>query len=157
MYGLPPPPRASQRLFPSRCNPQVRHINAIDLSIIHEVGETCHRCSRACVAAIILLLPRLLSIAANNLDLLSLHRILVVELEVDIFDEERPHFIAKSVRIQMTLPAPFCQPWPLQSPPILAPTLKFKRAFTLSASTSVIDLSKVAMTFMAVWGSIRPE
>ena len=36
-------------------------------------------------------------------------------------------------------------------------TLKFNLALTLSANTSVIDLSKAEMTFMAVWGSRRPE
>ena len=38
----------------------------------------------------------------------------------------------------------------------MASTLKFMRAFTFSASTSVMDLSKVEMTFIAVWGSMRP-
>ena len=36
-------------------------------------------------------------------------------------------------------------------------TLKTSRAFTLSAKTSVIDLSKAEITFIAVWGSSRPE
>lgn len=38
-----------------------------------------------------------------------------------------------------------------------ARTLKLRRVFTLSASTSVMDLSKVAMTFIASCGSMRPE
>ena len=50
-----------------------------------------------------LLLPRLLRIAAYNLDLLRRDVILVVELEVDILDEERPDFVAEAVGVQMTL------------------------------------------------------
>ena len=50
-----------------------------------------------------LLLPRLLRIAAHNLDLLRRDVILVVELEVDILDEERPDFVAEAVGVQMTL------------------------------------------------------
>lgn len=50
-----------------------------------------------------LLLPRLLRIAAHNLDLLRRDIVLIVELEVDVFDKERPDFVAEAVCIQMTL------------------------------------------------------
>ena len=50
-----------------------------------------------------LLIPRLLRVAAHNLDLLRRDIVLVVELEVDILDEERPDFVAEAVGIQMTL------------------------------------------------------
>ena len=50
-----------------------------------------------------LLLPWLLRIAAHNLDLVRRDIVLVVELEVDILDEERPDFVAEAVGIQMTL------------------------------------------------------
>jgi len=50
-----------------------------------------------------LLLSGLLCIAAHDLDLLGLDITLIVELEVDILDEERPDFVAEAVGIQMTL------------------------------------------------------
>ena len=50
-----------------------------------------------------LLLPRLFRIAAHNLNLLRGDVVLIVQLEVDILDEERPDFVAEAVRIQMTL------------------------------------------------------
>ena len=57
-----------------------------------------------------LLLPRLLRITAHDLDLLRRDIVLVVELEIDIFDEERPDFVAEAVGIQMTLFVTSCQP-----------------------------------------------
>lgn len=50
-----------------------------------------------------LLLPRLLRIAAHDLDLLSRDIVLIVQLEIDIFDKEGPDFVAEAVGIQMTL------------------------------------------------------
>ena len=50
-----------------------------------------------------LLLPRLLRIAAHDLDLLRRDIVLIVELEVDVFDEERPDLVAEAVGIQMAL------------------------------------------------------
>ena len=50
-----------------------------------------------------LLLPRLLRIAAHNLNLLRRDIVLIVQLEIDILDKERPDLVAKPVRIQMTL------------------------------------------------------
>jgi len=50
-----------------------------------------------------LLLSRLLRIAAHDLDLVRLNSILIVELKVNVFDQERPDFIAKAVGIQMAL------------------------------------------------------
>ena len=96
-----------------------------------------------------LLLPGLFRIAAHDLDLLRCDIVLIVELEVDIFDEKRPDFVAEAVSIQVAL-----RNLPLVIVPVKkaagAATLKFMRALTFSANTSVMDLSKVAMTFMAV-------
>ena len=50
-----------------------------------------------------LLLPRLLRIAAHNLDLLRRDIILIVELEIDVLDKKRPDFVAETVGIQMAL------------------------------------------------------
>ena len=66
------------------------------LCIFSFLGETRPVCS-------ILLLARLLRIAAHNLNLLRRDVVLVVQLEVDVLDEERPDFVAEAVRIQMTL------------------------------------------------------
>ena len=49
------------------------------------------------------MLPRLLRIAAHNLDLLRRDVVLIVQLEIDILDEERPDLVAEAVCIQMTL------------------------------------------------------
>ena len=50
-----------------------------------------------------LLLPRLFRIAAHNLNLLRRDVVLIVQLEIDVFDEERPNLVTEAVRIQMTL------------------------------------------------------
>ena len=50
-----------------------------------------------------LLLPRLLRIAAHNLNLVRRDVVLIIKLEIDILDEKRPDFVAKAVGIQMTL------------------------------------------------------
>ena len=50
-----------------------------------------------------LLLPRLLRITANNLDLLRRHSILIIQLEVDIFNQECPNFVAEAVGVKMAL------------------------------------------------------
>ena len=50
-----------------------------------------------------LLLPRLLRIAAHNLDLVRRDIVLIIKLEVHILDKKRPDFVAKAVGIQMTL------------------------------------------------------
>lgn len=42
-------------------------------------------------------------IAAHYLHLLRLDRRLVIELEVDVFDQERPNLVAEAVGIEMTL------------------------------------------------------
>lgn len=46
---------------------------------------------------------RSLAITAHNLDLVRSDSGLVIQLESDIFDQESPDFIAKSVRVQVTL------------------------------------------------------
>lgn len=53
----------------------------------------------------ILLLTRLLGVAAHDLDLIRCDIILIVQLEVDILDEERPDFVAEAVGIEMALQA----------------------------------------------------
>ena len=53
----------------------------------------------------ILLLTRLLCIAAHDLDLIRHDIILIVQLEVDILDKERPDFVAEAVGIEMALQA----------------------------------------------------
>lgn len=143
-----------------------RHLHAIFHVPSYQLRRQTHAIRSRTVP---LLLPRLLRIAAHNLDLLRRDIVLIVELEVDVFDKERPDFVAEAVGIQMTLF--FCNEPPISLANNLSPrrrerkkkgatrtgaaTLKFMRALTLSASTSVMDLSKVAMTFMAVWGSMR--
>ena len=51
----------------------------------------------------LLCFSRLLGVAAHNLHLVRMDHILIVELEVDILDQERPDFIAEPIRIQVTL------------------------------------------------------
>ena len=53
----------------------------------------------------ILLLTRLLCITAHDLDLIRRDIILIVQLEVDILDKERPDFVAEAVGIEMALQA----------------------------------------------------
>lgn len=54
-------------------------------------------------------LSRSLAIAADNLHFIRKDGTLVVQFEVDIFDKERPDFIAESVGIQVSLSSS-CQP-----------------------------------------------
>ena len=49
------------------------------------------------------LFPRLLGVAAHDLDFICRHGILIVQLEVDVLDQKGPHVIAKAVCIEMTL------------------------------------------------------
>ena len=46
---------------------------------------------------------RLLGVAAHDFDLLRLDIVLIVELEVDVFDEKGPHIIAEAIGIKMAL------------------------------------------------------
>lgn len=48
-------------------------------------------------------LPRSLAIAADNLHFIGENRALVVQLEVDVLDKERPDFVAESVGVQVAL------------------------------------------------------
>ena len=49
-------------------------------------------------------LARLLSVAADNLDLVGVHGLVpIVHLEGDVLDQERPHLVAESVRIETSL------------------------------------------------------
>ena len=89
------------RIFPQR------HLNAISMpkliffEHINQQKALCIVFPRKKPSR--LLLPRLFRIAAHNLNLLRRDVVLIVQLEVDILDEERPDFVAEAVRIQMTL------------------------------------------------------
>ena len=50
-----------------------------------------------------LLLSRPFGIAAHYLHLLRLDRGLIIELEVDVFDQKRPDLVTEAVGIEMTL------------------------------------------------------
>lgn len=50
-----------------------------------------------------LCLPRSLCVAAHDFDSIGLNSVLIVELEVDIFDKEGPDFIAEPIGVQVTL------------------------------------------------------
>ena len=47
--------------------------------------------------------PRPLGVTANNLDFIGLDRVLVVEFEVHILDQEGPDFVAEAIGVQVTL------------------------------------------------------
>lgn len=64
---------------------------------------------RTLTVASILLLTSLFSVAAHDFDLLRLNVVLVIELEVDILDQERPDFVTESIGVEMTLQK-HCQP-----------------------------------------------
>lgn len=61
----------------------------------------CRRFDASC--GINLSLTSLLVCAADDFDFVGVNRVLVVELEVDIFDGERPHVVAESVGVKMAL------------------------------------------------------
>lgn len=57
-----------------------------------------------------------LAVAADNLHFIRVNLRIVVELEVDILDEERPHFVAETVCVEMALSGQhfvFAAPLPL--------------------------------------------
>ncbi len=93
-------------------------------------------------------LSRPLRVAADNLDLLGLDRVLVVKFEVDILDQERPDFVAEAVGVQMTLEAQHDQSH-RQGRNGSSCTLKFKRALTFSFMTSETILSKFLTILLA--------
>jgi len=47
----------------------------------------------------------LLRIHGHNLDLISVYVLLIFQFEVDVFDDEGPHVVAESVRVQTSLEA----------------------------------------------------
>jgi hypothetical protein len=51
----------------------------------------------------ILCLAGTLAVATDDLDPVRRHRGLVIQLECDVLDQERPDFVAESVGIQVTL------------------------------------------------------
>ena len=48
-------------------------------------------------------LARSLRVAAHDLDLVRLYRRPVLQLEVDILDLERPHFVAEPIDVEVAL------------------------------------------------------
>ena len=50
-----------------------------------------------------LLFTGFLCIAAHDLDLLRLDIVLIIELEVDVFDKKCPNFVTEAVCVQVTL------------------------------------------------------
>ena len=119
--------------------------------------------------AVILLLARLLGVAAHDLDLLGLDGLVVVQLEVDVLDQERPHIVTEAVRVEVALQGgkPNISDRALVTARrgvrgfwrrfLRSLTLKFSRALTRSWSISVMERSKRATTFMASCGSMRPS
>ena len=80
----------------------------------------------------------------------------VVELEVDVLNDECPHFVAETVSVQVALyfVSLSCSAYPEQA---TASTLKLSLALTFSANTSATTRSKVASTLSATCGSMRPS
>jgi hypothetical protein len=54
-------------------------------------------------------ITRTLRVAANDLDLLRLDGVRVVQFESGVLDDERPHFVAEPVRVEVSLQAQNCQ------------------------------------------------
>ena len=75
----------------------------IDIRPFSRTTESLSVCDKIDSCNPALLLPRLLRIAAHDLDLLSRDIVLIVKLKIDIFDEKGPDFVAEAVGIQMTL------------------------------------------------------
>lgn len=98
-----------------------RHLHAIFHVPSYQLRRQTHAIRSRTVP---LLLPRLLRIAAHNLDLLRRDIVLIVELEVDVFDKERPDFVAEAVGIQMTLF--FCNEPPISLANNLSPRRREK-------------------------------
>ena len=53
-------------------------------------------------------LSRLLGITADDLDFVCLNSVIIVKLEVDVFDQKRPNFVAETVGIKVTLGPSAC-------------------------------------------------
>lgn len=96
---------------------------------------------------------RTLRVTTHNLDSVRVYRVRIVQLEVDVFDDEGPYFVAEAVSVEMSLrqlSAPV-----YGSEDFVQHTLNVKRALTLSARTSATALSKLVSIFIASCGSIR--
>lgn len=79
-----------------------------------------------------------------------MYRVRVVQFEVDIFDDERPDFVAESICVKMALEKQEDEQAQQMDESICPKcTLKVNRALTLSAKTSATALSKFASIFMA--------
>jgi hypothetical protein len=48
-------------------------------------------------------LSRPFRIARDNLDSIAVYRVRIVKFEVDVFDDEGPHFVAEAVCVEMSL------------------------------------------------------
>jgi hypothetical protein len=93
-----------------------------------------------------------LRVAAHDLDTVGVDLAVVVELEVDFLDDEGPDVVAEAVGIEVALGRRVSG---CGDKALGAPTLKVRRALTLSASTSATALSKFARMRMASCGSMR--
>jgi hypothetical protein len=79
-------PKSTALPVERRCDSKKGKANAISV----------HPCLTLCLAGT-------LAVAADDLDPVRRHRGLVIQLECDILDQERPNFVAESVGIQVTL------------------------------------------------------
>jgi hypothetical protein len=96
-----------------------------------------------------------LCIHSDDLNLVGVKARGVVELEVDVLDDEGPHFVTEAVGIEVALYMPLAY-YDLVDFAESMCTLKLNLAFTFSANTSATTRSNVASTFSATCGSIWP-
>lgn len=95
---------------------------------------------------------RAFCVTTHDLDSVGVDLAVVVELEIDVFDDEGPDIVTEAVGVEVSLERSIRRH---RAVDWSAPTLKVKRALTLSASTSATALSKFARILMASWGSMR--
>lgn len=86
-------------------------------------------------------LPRTLAIAADNLDLIRSHGLVILQLERHILDQERPDLIAESIRIEMALFIATISMMEKTTICMACPTLNDIRPVTFSAKASVMTRS----------------
>lgn len=102
-------------------------------------------------------LARAFGVTADNLDLISLHSVgAVVHLKRDVLNEESPHFVTESIRIEAAL---FAR-WLVSKLGSLVRwgasfTLNCRRLRTFFCSASVMAWSKLLRIFMASCGLMR--
>ena len=78
-----------------------------------------------------------LGLTADNLDLINFNLLRIVELELDVFDDEGPHFVAEAVGVEMSLRRHVQQDEQVKVTTcrISIPTLKLILALTFSPRT----------------------